>query len=566
VLGVCAPREIGPREETVSAQSATSHRLLVGSGIVGVGLLVALAMDVALTSLTPAKTAFILGGFALLIPTLVVKDPRAYWLFLLVLSIPFDISKWLSDAQLTQTLVDTYGFPGSGTNSLEIYLSDVVLIAMLLPWLAGVCLRRERLYFPKIGYLFVFYLAWAMLVSLINAQVLYFTMFELCRQILYLLSFIYLINNVATHAQFRSVVWAIFLGFIIGSGTVIAFFEEGVGTETAAFNNLHDLPATSQQTRIHKLGQIHKLGHQDLTLSDDTGHHLGSMDHDSAVKRSQGMFFHPAIPASLCGLILPVVLAYLMTTPKIRDRILLFMVYAWGFVALLLTFSRAGLIGLMSGTIALFVVGSRSGLISRRALRLSGVVFIAAAALCIPLLVIYLKTRPAAFFMRFYLFDIALQGYAHHPILGVGFNNGTAAMQSGRQELMEMGIPITRAEAADSYYLAILIEVGPLGALLLFGFLGKIVMIGLQATRAVAAQMKPLLVGIIAGLVSLATQGIADTPMAGHAVSGMAWLFVALIIAIARQTQPDGGSSTANARARPPSSVAIAIGAKGDPA
>ena len=42
------------------------------------------------------QVAFILGGFALLIPTVVMKHPKAYWLFLLVVSIPFDISKWLS--------------------------------------------------------------------------------------------------------------------------------------------------------------------------------------------------------------------------------------------------------------------------------------------------------------------------------------------------------------------------------------------------------------------------------------------------------------------------------------
>jgi hypothetical protein len=39
VLEVCAPGEVGPREEMVSAQSATPSRLLAGSGIVGIGLL-----------------------------------------------------------------------------------------------------------------------------------------------------------------------------------------------------------------------------------------------------------------------------------------------------------------------------------------------------------------------------------------------------------------------------------------------------------------------------------------------------------------------------------------------
>ena len=70
--------------------------LLPGLGIVGIGVLVALATDMAMVTLSPAKLAFILGGFALLIPTMIIEDPRAYWLFLLVLSIPFDISKYLS--------------------------------------------------------------------------------------------------------------------------------------------------------------------------------------------------------------------------------------------------------------------------------------------------------------------------------------------------------------------------------------------------------------------------------------------------------------------------------------
>src|SRR5207237_5469706 len=121
------------------------------------------------------------------------------------------LSAWLVDPQ---TLVDLYGQPASGTVSLDLYLTDVVLIAMLLPWLARVCMRRDTLYFPNIGYLFVFYLAWSLLVSLINAESFYLSMFELSRQVLYFLSLVYLINNVTTRLQFRSVVWAVFLGFI----------------------------------------------------------------------------------------------------------------------------------------------------------------------------------------------------------------------------------------------------------------------------------------------------------------------------------------------------------------
>jgi hypothetical protein len=139
-------------------------------------------------------------------------------------------------------------------------------------------------------------------------------------------------------------------------------------------------------------------------------------------------------------------------------------------------------------------------------------------------------------------------------------------MKPGRQDLKDLGIPVPASESADSYYLALLSEVGPLGIILFFGFFGKIVMIALRTMREAPADIKPLLVGMVAGLASLATQSVADEPMAGHAVSGTLWLFAALIVAIARQAQREGESSPAagHARARPPASRASAMGAVGD--
>ena len=74
-----------------------------------------------------AKVAFLLGGFALLIPTnIMVEDPQPHWLFLLVFSFPFDISKWLSSPEASEQLVDTYRMPASVT-SVELFLTDVVI-------------------------------------------------------------------------------------------------------------------------------------------------------------------------------------------------------------------------------------------------------------------------------------------------------------------------------------------------------------------------------------------------------------------------------------------------------
>jgi hypothetical protein len=95
-----------------------------------------------------------------------------------------------------------------------------------------------------------------------------------------------------------------------------------------------------------------------------------------------------------------------------------------------------------------------------------------------------------------------------------------------------------------------LVEVGPVGFVLLFGFFGKIVMMALRATREVATEPKPLLVGIVAGLASLATQSLSDIPMAGHAVSGLLWLFAALIVAIARDVQVEPRPSSVGGQPR----------------
>jgi hypothetical protein len=523
----------------VETHQATSARpLLVGFGVVSTGLLVAFATDVALDLLTPAKVAFGLAGLALVIPLIVLKNPKAYWLFLLVLSIPFDITKWLSMGIVdSQALVDVYGEPMSGTTGLELYLTDVILVMMLLPWLARISLRREPLYFPKVGYLFALYLAWALLVSLINAPSFYLSIFELFRQSLYFILFIYLINNVSTGRELRNVVCAIFVGLIISAGSVILFFERGVGTDTVAFAGLHDqAPTTNFDT---------------LTLNNSRGR-FGSIDrpNESEIKRSQGIFRHPAIAAGLCGLVLPVVLAYLVSAERTRDRILLFLVFVWGFVALLLTFSRAGFIGFIAGALVFITVGGWSGLISRKAAALSGIAVALLVTLSLPFLLSYLTARSETFFMRFYMFEAAIQGYSQHPILGVGLNNSTVAMKEGKQELRDIGVAVATKEPADSYYLAILTEVGPLGSILFFGFFVNIVMIALDSMSEVAADMKPLLAGMVAGLAALATQSIADGPLAGHAVGGTLWLFAALIVAVRRfspaETRPfiEGGKTT----------------------
>lgn len=536
----------------MNLRPASASLQLPAFSIVVIGILLAVATNLAVAALTPVKLAFVLGGLALLIPTIVMKNPKAYWLFLLVFSIPFDISKWFS-AWLVDpsTLVDLYGQPISGITAVELYLTDIVLIAMLPPWLIRICMRRQPLYFPKVGYLFILYLLWALLVSLINAQSLYLAMFELFRQTLYFLFFLYLVNNIESPLEFRTVVRALMLGFIIGISSVIIFFELRVGTETSFFAALHDGVAAISQGQAQKPTST-AARNANLTLHGTT-RRFAALDRGvgSEIVRSQGIFRHPAIPASLCGLILPIILAYLVTARTNRRRILLLTMFGTGTIGLVLTFSRAGAIGFAAGTLVFLTVAGWSRLISRRAVTLTVIGLTISAAIGIPLVLAYFAARPESVSMRFYLYQAALQGYLEHPIFGVGLNNSTAAMAQGRQDFIDLGIRIARSESADSYYLAILMEVGPIGCVLFFGFFAKIAMIAFRAMREAGTEMKPLLVGIVAGLVSLAVQSIADAPTAGHAVSASLWLFAALAVSIGREVQAGTRPAVGTARLAP---------------
>ncbi len=474
---------------------------------------------IALEAISLIKLSFIIGGLTLLIPTMLVEDPQPYWLFLLAFSIPFDISKMLTSGIVDpQDLVDQFGMPASGNVSIELYLTDVVLFAMLIPWVAQVCLKRKKFYFPRIGFIIVFYLIWSVFVSMINSESFYLSIVDLWRELLYFLTFVYLINNLPSRLHFRIILAAVFVTLTIGAGTVIGFFFKGIGTETIFFSALHDNQPNAKTA---------KASEQKLTLHGGGG---------SELKRSQGMFRHPGVAASFCSITLPIVLAYFLAVPRIRDRLLLAALFGEGASALVLTFSRAGMFGFMVGSLVLLLLAGWSRLIPRRLFADSLIVIAVVGALAVPAALAYFETRPESYSMRFDLFKVQWLGYQKHPFLGVGLNNGTAAMVSGKQEMWDRGVKLPQEESADNHYLVLLAELGPVGFILFFAFFINVALIALRTIPHAEAEVKPLLVGIVAAMCALATQNTADDALAGHAIAGTLWMYAAVVLVLARQT------------------------------
>jgi O-antigen ligase len=497
---------------------ASSHVVNV-LAVLAIGLLVGLLATLGVAVARPTVIAIYSMAIILALPTFVVRDPRAYWLFLLVLSIPIDLSKpvttWIMDPL---RLLREYGLPPMETLSLDIYATDVVLFAMLLPWLARLCLRRDRLYFPRIGYVAVLYFVYTLADSF-RAVSFYLAIFEWCREFLYFLAFVYLINNVATRSQLRAVVLALLVGLAIESGTVIAFFHLDIGTGTPLFSTIN-----SKYTNRAKIPAY--------TL------YAGESGKAAQIKRSAGTFGHPALTAYYLEFILPIVLGCLVTARQKREQILFGAIFTLGWMALYLTFSRSGLVGCIWGIFVFFAVAPWARLISRSAFTWAALVLAICATLGAPLAVQFLWSRPEAASYRLGLLDKGITAFWQRPILGAGLNNGSAVLEGARR-LVELD---TGEQAAvfklHNHYLVVFVEDGLIGFLLFFTFFGSVVATAFHWMRVADQEAKLVLVGIVAALASIAVHNLGD-PFQSHVTSAMLWLYAALVVATSRRVEAE---------------------------
>src|SRR4051812_5769335 len=116
----------------MSTQARYADRPLAAViAVVAIGVSVGIVTAMGLIYLRPVLFAAVLGGLLLLFPLLVIKEQRAYLLFLLVLSVLLDVAK-----RATTWLVDPvhfkreFGMPATGTISLDLYVTDVLLFLL----------------------------------------------------------------------------------------------------------------------------------------------------------------------------------------------------------------------------------------------------------------------------------------------------------------------------------------------------------------------------------------------------------------------------------------------------
>ncbi len=470
--------------------------------------MVALVTFAALSALRPMLVIFLFGGAAVFLPTLILKDPKLYWLFLFALSLLFDISKrltsWMAKPWI---LFQEYGMPSSGNLSVHLYLSDVVLILLMIPWLCRLILRKEKIYFPKFAWIPVMYLAWATFGSLAHAISLQLSFFELTRQGIYFISFLYLANNVNSRKYVRGIMAALVLGILIEALAVVVAFQ--LQTTESAFGGLYQ-----------------ERGEKGLGESSDL--YTSETDSPYRTKRSQGTFSHPAHAAYYFEYLLPLVLILIIVQKRAGPRILLILLFLLGVTGLVMTFSRSGFIGFSVGFFCVLSISRMRNIFSRSkfAVFLAGV--IAVIIVASPFIYDFLTSRPKAFSYRFYLLEKGFEMYLENPVVGVGINNSSAAnkifqFKKGKGKKWEVIV-------IHNHYLIVAIESGIVGCFLYFWFF---VLIGMKAYRCSGSrhlEISIFSIAILGAYFGLAVHNLAE-PFGGHAVHSMLWLFAGLVAA-----------------------------------
>ena len=143
----------------------------------------------------PLLVALAIAGLLVLAGSLLFKNAQLYWLTIFVACLQLDVKKNLGDGV---AVMDALGIDYMQYDFVpEIRASDLAMLMLTGIWIFDVVVNKRRFYFPKIAWIAVAYLAWAMLSS-VKAPSAYLSFVELSRQLKFFFVFLYAANNIKT--------------------------------------------------------------------------------------------------------------------------------------------------------------------------------------------------------------------------------------------------------------------------------------------------------------------------------------------------------------------------------
>jgi hypothetical protein len=467
----------------------------------GGGLVIALFVTVVLSALPLKMALFAFAGVVLAVPLLIMKEPKQFWLSVYILVVLLEgpginIAKYFSSDLFAnpEWVITHLGVP-PGQAALRVFPSDLLFVGLVIMWLCGVAARKESIYFPKIGYLALAYLAWAAESAFWKAPYLYLSAVEMVQQVKYFVIYLYLANAVDSKKILKRIIQVLMVALLVQLSFTFA----------SKFNPLYKF-----------LSGLYLMPFMELSAYEDP---------QFRTTRAHGTH-GPQITAYYLESIIPFAAVLFLTSGKTKKRRLYLLLFALGTAAVYLVHQRAGVLGMMAGLISVFWLALLRGLLSKRQMLiwiyLFFVLLSASGPLLIPKLYDYMAARPSAVRGRFLSFQDGARLIEENPILGVGLNNSTAL----KLKFSGDGEPIS------THYLVVAAETGLVGFLLYMCFFGFIAAAVWQLSKSRDRDISAAAIAIFGVFASFAVHTSAD-PMVKISTT-MLWFYAGVGMALRR--------------------------------
>ena len=487
-------------------RSSSKDITTVSLSILG-GALIAVCLAAMLSSARPLTILIVFVGLMAVLPSFIIKDSKLYWLSLYLLLFPLEGGKRISNLdQSSEDLLDTIGLPPTGDLGVKLYPSDFALLALTGPWLFELVRNRGKgMYFPRVSYLFLAYIAWELVGTVLKARYSSLSCAQLVQDFKYFLVYIYAVNNL--NRQTVKSVLNVLLVILFCEASAALFLHVLGYTRESIFELLHLQVAREYEFLI---GQEH----EDF--------------------RAAGTMASASNLAMYLQLLFPIPLALLCITKNVQIKACSFVIYILAAGAMYATGSRAGLLGLVAGSITCLVILFVRRYISVRELALLTLVAGFGAILTAgpnSLLYNFMTARPENYENRFALMEQGRDLILANPILGVGPNNSTAVRlgtdQNSEGSYYEL-FPIHNA------YIVLAAEAGVIGFLLFFSGLASVVLKAIRLSKSEQADNATVCIVVVSAYVALWTQ-LGGDHFVGNAQHSLLWLYAGIIVGISSE-------------------------------
>ena len=482
---------------------------------ISAGVVIAVAASVSL-ALRPLSLGVLLAALLALVPALLVRDARLYWLTLFIVALQFDVEKTVIDGVAVLNALRLDGRPWVFVPSIR--LSDLPFAVLLALWLKDLWLRRTRLAVPSGVWLAGGFLVWAVF-SLAGAPSRYLGAIELFRQAKFILVFLYVANAIDSDRALRRV-WAAVLVIVLLQGAVTIFrfafdFYDPFFGELFGRTEIAELPES-------------RVTEDNYLLDPRAEGGLGGWRNSFGTSRSG------ATTSQLLLLGLPLAALACTRNAVFRRRLGCVLVLAVGLVGFVLTFSRSSWMGGVVAGLVGYWLAVRRGYLSARTAIMLGLVLTVTVVGIVPNYMAYVTRRLVNVEVRLEQYQTARAMLTRHPVLGVGLNNSMVnAREYGRFSFALSDVHNRTYEAPiHSFYLALLAEVGVIGFVL---YSSSLLVSVRRAWRLSWPSGNPVdafsAMAALLGLVALGA-GVLTNPMFDDGVQTLAWLYAGIIASL----------------------------------